>query len=238
MATTAPLRSVEPALNRLPGTSPALAIALTAWFALIVLLGFNGEFVSPPGTPPLPIAIGVLAPIAVFFALLWRSHFFREFVLTADLRLIVGIQAWRFAGMGFLALYTHKVLPGSFALPAGLGDIAIALTAPWVVVALIRRPSFAASTAFIAWNALGILDQFVAVGTGALGSALATGAAREISTAPMAQLPLVLIPAFLVPIFIMLHAAALMQARRVASALLERGSDELEDDRLALKSNR
>jgi len=72
------------------------------------------------------------------------------------------------------------------------------------------------------WNALGILDLIVAVGTGALSSALATGVAGEITTGPMTQLPLVLIPAFLVPIFFMLHAASLMQARRVASDLRDR----------------
>lgn len=104
----------------------------------------------------------------MFFAALWRSGAFREFVLTAGLRLLVAIQAWRFAGLGFLALYTHKVLPGGFALPAGLGDMAIGLAAPRLVVSLVRRPRFAASTAFILWNVLGILDLVVAVGSGVL----------------------------------------------------------------------
>src|SRR5204863_202344 len=70
---------------------------------------------------------------------------------------------------------------------------------------------------FVAWNLLGILDLVVAVSAGALSSALASGVAGEVTTAPMAQLPLVLIPAYLVPLFIMLHLAALFQARRQAS---------------------
>ena len=57
----------------------------------------------------------------------------------------------------------------------------------------------------------------MAVSTGALASGLATDIAGEITTRPMAQLPLLLIPAYLVPIFIMLHLAALFQARRIAS---------------------
>lgn len=121
--------------------------------------------------------------------------------------------------MGFLALYTYGVLPGIFAWPAGLGDIAIGVTAPWVLVALIRQPRFAATKTFVLWNVLGLLDLVVAVSTGALSSALASGAAGEVTTAPMAQLPLVLIPAYFVPIFIMLHAAALIQARRLARDL-------------------
>jgi hypothetical protein len=51
-------------------------------------------------------------------------------VLSLDIRLIVGMQAWRWAGLDFLSLYVHKVLPAVFALPAGLGDMAIGVTAP------------------------------------------------------------------------------------------------------------
>jgi hypothetical protein len=207
----------QPGLPALPGTKLIVAAVLALWFVLVVLLGAGRAFVSPPGTPPLPIFVGVTAPVVVFLAAYWISRSFRALVLAADLRLMLGIQAWRFAGLGFLALYTHGVLPGSFALPAGLGDIAIGVTAPWLLVALIRRPAFAASKTFVVWNALGVLDLVVAVGSGALGSALASGVAGEITTAPMGLLPLLLIPAYFVPIFLMLHLAAFFQARRLAN---------------------
>ncbi|HEV8341002.1 MAG TPA: hypothetical protein VGR30_01405 [Candidatus Binatia bacterium] len=190
-----------------------VVVVLATWLALVFLLGAGGAFVRPPGTPPFPILISFTAPIIFFLIAFWWSHAFREFVFAVDLRLATGIQAWRFAGLGFLALYAHGVLPGLFAWPAGLGDIAIGVTAPWVVLALIRRPSFAASKAFVVWNLLGISDLVVAVSTGALSSALALGVAGEITTAPMAQLPLVLIPAYFVPLFIMLHLTSLFQAR-------------------------
>jgi hypothetical protein len=200
----------------LTGRTLATAVVVAVWFALVVLLGMTKAFVAPPGALPLAIALGVTLPVGAFIAALWLSQSFREFVLVADLRLLLAIQAWRFAGFGFLALYTYQVLPGLFAWPAGLGDIAIGLTAPWLLVALIRRPDFAATKTFVGWNLFGVLDLVVAVGTGALGSVLATGAAGEITTRPMAELPLVLIPGFLVPLFIMLHVAALLQARRLA----------------------
>ena len=155
-------------------------------------------------------------PLLLFFAWLWLSHSFRDFVLSLDLRLIAGIQAWRWAGLGFLSLYTYKVLPAFFALPAGLGDMAVGFAAPWMILGLVRRPQFAASPAFIRWNVLGILDLVLAISLGAVSATLSTGAPGEISTAPMATLPLLLIPAFLVPLFLMLHTAALMQGRRVA----------------------
>ena len=199
------------------GTTSVVAIVLAVWFVVILLLGAGGAFVTAPGLLPLPIAIGVTAPVLVFVGAYWMSRQFREFVLIADLRLVAAIHAWRAAGFGFLALYAHGVLPGVFALPAGLGDIAIGVTAPWIVLALIRRPDFAWSKTFVVWNLLGLLDLVVAVSTGALSSGLATGVAGEITTGPMAQLPLVLIPAYLVPIFIMLHLTALLQARRLGS---------------------
>jgi hypothetical protein len=204
----------QPAESR-GGIRLAVAIALTVWLMLVVSLGLAGAFVGPPGTPPLPIAIGVAAPLGLFFLLLRFSRIFREFVVSLDLKVIAGIQAWRWAGLGFLSLYAHNVLPAVFALPAGLGDMAIGATAPWIILKLLRQHRFAASGAFIRWNILGILDLIVAVSIGAGSAFLATGAPGEISTAPMATLPLLLIPAFLVPLFLMLHTAALMQSRQL-----------------------
>jgi hypothetical protein len=189
---------------------------LAVWFVAVSWLGAQGLFAKPPGLPPIPILIGAAGPVVVFLVAYWLSPAFRAYVLSFDLRLATAIQAWRAGGLAFLALYAHGVLPGSFAWPAGLGDIAIGTTAPWVMLGLMREPSFAKSPLFVAWNLLGILDLVVAVSMGGLSSALATGAPGEVTTAPMALLPLVFIPAYLVPLFLMLHFAALFQARSPA----------------------
>ena len=76
---------------------------------------------------------------------------------------------------------------------------------------------FAASRTFVIWNLFGILDLVVALATGALGTILVAGADAGVTTAAMAQMPLVLIPAFFVPVLFALHAAALLQARRLAA---------------------
>jgi len=187
-----------------------VAIVLAIWLALVFVLGARGDFVRPPNSPPLPIFLGAAVPIVVFLIAYFASSAFRTFVLASDVRLGAAIQAWRVGGLGFLALYVHGILPGSFALPAGLGDIAIGVTAPWMVLAIIRRPEFAASRMFVIWNLLGILDLVVAVGSGGLSSWFSGG----VPMIPMSQLPLVLIPAYFVPIFVMLHLAALFQARK------------------------
>ena len=95
MATTILPRPVESQPSRLGGIGLSVTLVLTAWFLLVVSLGAVGAFVARPGTPPLGIAIGVGAPLLVFFAWLRLSPSFRDFVLALDLRVIAGIQAWR-----------------------------------------------------------------------------------------------------------------------------------------------
>jgi len=206
-------QSKAPAVS---GTGPFVAVFFLAWLALIFVLGARGVFVAPRGAPPLALLIGLLAPLSLFLLGYWTIRPLREFVLSADLRVIVGIQAWRWAGFGFLTLYFYGVLPGIFAWPAGLGDMAIGVTAPFVLAALLRRPGFATGKSFVAWNLSGILDLTVAVSIGALVPLLAPNLYGAVSTAPMAQLPLVLVPTYLVPTFLILHLTALFQARRLS----------------------
>ena len=200
----------------LPGTPHAarlVVVLLVAWLVVVVALGAAGAFVTPPGAPPYPVALGVALPILGFLGLFRVSGAFRVWVLDADLPLITAVQGWRIGGFAFLALYAYGVLPGAFAWPAGLGDMAIGVTAPWMMTLLRRNPAFAAGKVFRVWNVFGILDLALAVGIGALGSFLSTGAPGEISTRPMGDWPLILIPAFFVPLFVMLHAAALFSSR-------------------------
>jgi hypothetical protein len=202
--------------QRSTGLQYSVWIVLSVWLVFVLVLGVQGAFVVPAGTTPYRIAIGVVAPILAFLAALWVSSAFRNSVMAADLPLLTAVQAWRFAGFGFLALFAYGVLPGSFAWPAGLGDMTIGLTAPWVALALARRPAFAASRLFVIWNLLGMLDLINAVGTATINQLLETGAAGEVTVAPMAQLPLLLVPAYLVPLFFIGHLTALFQARRLA----------------------
>ncbi len=208
----------QPGIPAFSGTGSLVAAFLLAWLGIVVMLGSRGAFVAAQGAPPLALLIGLAAPLSLFLLGYWFFQPVREFILSADLRVIAGIQAWRWAGFGFLALYSYRVLPGIFAWPAGLGDMAIGMTAPLVLASLLRRPDFAASKRFVAWNLSGILDLTVAVSIGALVPLLAPNFYGATTTAPMTQMPLVLIPAFLVPMFLMLHLTALFQARRLSRA--------------------
>ena len=209
-----------------PRAGQTVKAALTVWLVAVVILGAAGAFVGAPGMPPLPVFAGAVIPV-ILFAAAWRtSQAFRDFLLALDMRLIVAVQAWRYAGFGFLALYANHVLPGLFAWPAGLGDMAIGIAAPFWIVRLIKNPEAVASPGFRLWNALGILDFVIAFTTASVSSmTLVTDSLP--SMAPMTQLPLVLIPAFMVPLFVMLHIVALMQSKQARVAAIQQRSQSV-----------
>lgn len=207
--------------NEYSSVRPVVFAALALWFGLVYYLASQGAFVGSANSPPIRIFLGLAIPLAVFFTAYFGWSAFRTFILSADLRLVTAIQGWRWAGLGFLTLYAKGILPGLFAFPAGIGDMAIGFTAPWVVMQLIRNPSFAASRRYRMWNILGIIDFVVAVTTATLSSGLFPGITSlmgNVTTSPMTRLPLILIPAYMVPFFIMLHSTALLQARQIKSA--------------------
>src|SRR5215470_9852718 len=197
-----------------------VAIVLALWLIAVVTLGAKDALGTKPDTPPILFALFQTVPELLFLVAYfgWRS--FREWILSADLRLLTAIQGWRWMGFAFLAVYAQGLLPGVWAWPASLGDIAVALAAPWVCLALIRRPAFAASPLFVAWNLFGILDLVVAIVLGGATARGLVGAGEGVTMAPVARLPLALIPGYLVPIFIMLHLASLFQARRMSKSSL------------------
>jgi hypothetical protein len=198
-----------------PVAGPALLIV---WFALILWLGAAGAFVVGPGEPPLRLLVAVLGPVIAFLIAYRASAALRDRVLHADLRVVAVLQAWRFGGFAFLALYTYGVLPAYFAWPAGFGDMAIGFTAPWMLMGLSRSQAFVASRRFVTWNLLGILDLVVAISIGAVVTRLFPNLGGGITTAPMAQLPLVLVPGLFVPAFLILHIVALVQAAAARAA--------------------
>ena len=213
-------RSVTSELNtKRSSVRSVVFVALAVWFGVVFFLGSRGAFVAPPGSPPLPIFFGVAIPLGLFLAAYFGLKSFRDFILGADLRFVTAMQAWRWAGGQFFWLYAWGVLPGLFAFPAGFGDMAIGVTAPWIVLGLVRNPLFAASRRYVIWNILGIVDFVVAVSMGVLASGLfpgINGLTGNLTTSAMNRLPLVLIPAFVVPFFTMLHLTALFQARQLA----------------------
>jgi hypothetical protein len=184
---------------------------LIAWFTFSLVGSSLHLFATRPDQPPLPILLAVLTPVALFYLWYKSSREFRDFALSLNLQALTFAQSWRVAGFVFLVLYSYGILPGSFALPAGWGDIAIGVTAPFVALRL-AKPGH--KFGFILWQVLGILDLVVAVGSGAASRLLAP---QAVPTSPMTVLPLSLIPTFAVPLMMILHVISIAQAKRMSS---------------------
>src|SRR5262249_19845890 len=123
--------------------SSILAAVLVLWFLLVLAGGVAGGLGAGPPPPPLGVLPAILVPPLIFAAAYrtWRS--FRGFVLAIDLRLLTAVQSWRVIGVMFLAFYAYGLLPGLFAWPAGVGDFAVGLAAPFVLLAMLRqRPTW------------------------------------------------------------------------------------------------
>lgn len=186
-----------------------LAIGIiAAWFVFALSAGAARVFNQSGGGPPVALGLAVLIPILVFWTWFRTSAGLREFVLSLDPRVLTIVQSWRFAGFAFVVLYFYGILPGMFANPAGWGDIAIGLTAPWVAMKL-AEPGH--RKGFIFWNALGLLDLVVAVTTGTTSGLVHP---HGLAADAMTLLPLSIVPTFLVPLFGILHIIAIAQARR------------------------
>jgi hypothetical protein len=185
-----------------------VAWLIAAWSMFSITASSFHLYQTAPGQPPIPLLLAVLVPITAFSLWYLMSKPFREFVLSIDPRILATIHSFRWAGFVFVVLYAYGILPGLFALPAGLGDMAIGLTALPVGARLAAQRSRAG---FIRWNLFGVADLVNAV---SLGAAVGILAPNGISTAPMTMLPMSLIPTFGVPLFIIIHIICIAQARR------------------------
>ncbi len=193
---------------------PLAAFMLLVWFAVVAWLATGDAFAAGPGELPWKLTLALVLP-QVLFALAYRaSAGLRAFVHALSLPLITGLQSWRMLGMGFLMLYFWDVLPPLFAYPAGLGDAAVALAAPFLVAAMFTARGVS-RRGLILWNWLGVADFVMAFSVGFLASGSAAGLlAGSVTSDPMLRLPMVLVPAFGVPFFTLLHIISFLQLYR------------------------
>jgi len=176
------------------------------WFFAALWLGVSGAARGGVGKPPLLLAAAVTLPLLVFAAD-GRSGW-RLFRGLAQLSLpaLIAMQTFRVGGVFFVIAWMHGDLPGAFALPAGLGDIAIGAAAPFVAAAVADGKRRAPAVA-VAWNLLGVVDLIAALFLGVSHSSSSVGVlATGVTTDTLAVYPFSLIPMFLVPLAFMLHA--------------------------------
>jgi hypothetical protein len=205
------IRHAEPAAAGTGGERVALGLVLGVWFLAAAGAADAGWLIAAPGRPPLAVFAAIAVPVGLFSAAYALSRRFREYVRAGDPVLLTYIQAWRVIGLVFLVLMSFGLLPGAFAVPAGWGDVAVGVSAPFVARWLAVRGAGRIGWSVIGWHLLGILDFAGAVGTA---TAVRTAGGLDGDRMDiMVRLPLSLIPTFGVPVFFILHLAAIAQVR-------------------------
>jgi hypothetical protein len=203
-----------------PNTLPVWFVVI-AWAALSLLLNVLGVFTAHPDQPPFALLTAIIGPPIVFLSAYAFSANVRTLSLRLDLRLLTAMQGWRVIGAMFLILMAFGLLPGTFAWPAGLGDLIVGAYAPFVVLAIARRtPGW--HTHVVLLNVLGLLDFVGAVGGGVLSGSSPIGILRgDVTTDILLELPLSMIPTFAVPCWIVLHIISLIKLRNAQAAAEE-----------------
>ncbi|MEM6647602.1 MAG: hypothetical protein AAF730_15255 [Bacteroidota bacterium] len=204
-----------PVVSSAPTTSAAwprsLVLLLGTWFGLAVFLGLSGSFYQSPA----PVVGGTLWSLVV--ASLLAGYFvpaFRHWALTIPLRMLVLYHVIRFVGIAFLVLHARGELPSEFALFAGWGDIAVAVTAIAVVAFALPVSSRVQWWIVLIWNVVGLFDILSVVGR-----ALQLGLADMQQMAAITAFPMSLLPTFIVPLIIATHVLIFIRLRRMSPHL-------------------
>ena len=115
--------------------------------------------------------------------------------------LLIAVHTWRILGIAFLWGMTQGILPPAFAVPAGVGDILIGMTAIPFAIFLWKGYSWA-KYAIVVWSVLGIADLVNAVTLGVITNS-------NFRTSTMTTFPWLLVPTVAVPLALALHGITL-----------------------------
>lgn len=193
--------------------SKTVLLLLFVWLIVIFAAAHAGAFHNQPGRPPRAIGIAFGLPLIGFAVAFAASPLLRSRSATVSPVLLAALHGWRFVGLAFIMAYYRGILPPGFAWPAGLGDIAVAASAPYVAYRLARDTAFLRSKSFWVWNVFGILDFLAAVGLGIAHQMVPEFFRATVATTLMQELPFALIPCFFVPLLGITHMIMLYQGR-------------------------
>lgn len=190
-----------------------VAAVLGAWLAIALVIADGTHFPIVPRVLRFRVTLAVMfVPFVLGLALLFASRTMRAINTAMPTSWLVRVQSYRLAGFIFLFPFlAYAVVPGGFAWPAAVGDMATGALALVVGHALEHgRPG--AGRWAIAWNLFGMLDLIVVPL-----AALHYGA-QVIAVYPLAIVPLFLGP----PLGMLTHVYSLrnlLTARRAPASL-------------------
>jgi hypothetical protein len=184
------------------------AVGLGGWLAVSSVIAGQGRYHTHlgHGVPWLPVAV-----LGFFGALMLLSRLpsvARSLDAPDAVSRLMLPHAFRIEGIVFIIAMLLGKLPAVFAVPAGLGDIAVAVATPWITRKLAVGT---AGRAAVWFNVLGVIDLTDALVLGGL------TAYKVVSVSPTAslnsQLPLAIVPTVGVPLLLALQIRSLLALR-------------------------
>jgi hypothetical protein len=141
------MKRIVPLTAIVVGPRIVLGVSL-GWLLVATALGAAGVVRA---RPPAAVPLVLLALTVLVLAAVWGLAEFRAWLAALDVRWLVALHLTRFVGAYFLYLYGQGQLPYAFAVPGGIGDIAVATLAAVLLVAGPPRDA-RRRLAYGAWN--------------------------------------------------------------------------------------
>ena len=192
-----------------------MSALVVLWAVAAIVAGYGGFFeLSPDVLFPPNIMGSVLVPVIFGYLLFRHWGLLRAVILSIPSHWIIALQVLRVSGGIFLYVFALGLVPGIFALSAGIGDFVTGFLAIPVAYYLYKKKPWARKLA-IGWNWLGLAELIMLMPLGLISS---PSPVQMVSfDAPnfvTSFWPSVLAPSFHVPLGILLHIFSLVQLSR------------------------
>lgn len=188
-------------LQKLPRT---VVLFFSFYYLYVGIMSFTGIF-QVNSLPPRVLLFTALPLLLFYFLFVFRTKVFWKILENVQLSGLVRLHFFRFVGVFFLIGWLYGILPRSFALIAGMGDIFVAVTAIFVAKLIDHKAEHFKKITLI-WNIIGFWD-IVSVIVSAIWVTHQAMENHSQGILEMTKFPFCLIPAFAPATIIFLHIA-------------------------------
>ena len=192
--------------NADPTKSKVLFFGIIAFYfiylAVVSIASFRGLF-DPITLPPKIIQVTTFPFLLFLLGFIFNTKLYKSILKKVKLSDLVRLHIFRLIGSFFLILLFLELLPKTFALIAGIGDLVTALSSLFVAKAIDTQKSYAKTLA-LAWNTFGLADILLTSATAVILTKISMETGNQ-GVEILATFPFCFIPAFAPATIIFLH---------------------------------
>lgn len=166
--------------------------------AIASLNGFFDAVMLPP-----KIVLTTTLPLAIFVTIIYSTKICKKANSVLSLVDLVKVHIFRLIGSTFIILFFYDLLPTTFALFAGIGDVLTAISSVFVAKAILSKKSYARKLTYF-WNTFGLVDILITSAMAIIFTKISIDNGVQ-GVEILAEFPFCFIPAFAPPTIIFLH---------------------------------